>query len=151
MAVNPNTAFTTGQVLTADAANRWPRGVMGYVFRSTGNISLTTTVADITGASITFTAEANRVYLVTFCATTNKPSAGYVDVTFTDASNTTIANTIQSVSNSFAIINFSFLQTTLSAGSKTIKVRAGVDSGTGTIYGSVGNPYSFVIQDMGPA
>jgi hypothetical protein len=30
MAINPNTQFSSGAVFTADEANRFPRGIMGY-------------------------------------------------------------------------------------------------------------------------
>ena len=150
MAVSPNTNFSSGAIYTAQQANNFPRGLMGYVVRTSGNIGITSTIADLTGASITFTAEANRGYLITFSGTTNKTSAGYVEIQFTDASNNLIADTIQSVSNSFAILNYSFLQTTNTAGSKTVKVRSSCDAGSATVYGSAGNPYTFMIQDMGP-
>ena len=134
-------------------AKAWnmPRGVMGYVVRTSGNTTLSTSIADVTGASITYTAEAGRAYLITFSSTLNKPSAGYIEMQLTDASNNLIADTIQSVSNSFAILNFSFLQIGNTAGSKTVKARAATDAGVGTVYGSSGNPYSFIVQDIGPA
>jgi hypothetical protein len=150
MAVSPNTNFSAGAIYTAQQANNFPRGLMGYVVRTTGNTTLSGVTADVTGASITFTAEANRGYLITFSCTVNKPSAGYIDVQFTDASNTLIADTLQGVGNTFASISFSLLQTTNTAGSKTVKVRASTDAGVGTIYGTTGNPYTFIIQDMGP-
>jgi hypothetical protein len=53
MAVNPNTQFSSGAVYTADEANRFPRGVMGAVYRTAGNLTVTTTQADLTGMTVT--------------------------------------------------------------------------------------------------
>lgn len=64
MAINPNTAFTAGQILTADQQNRFPRGVMSYNTRTTSQTGVTTEVITITGSS--FTAAAGRLYKVTY-------------------------------------------------------------------------------------
>jgi hypothetical protein len=69
MAINPNTTFTAGAVLTADEANRFPRGVMGAVYRTAGDLTVTTTLADLTGMTVTFTAEASRTYKATWNVT----------------------------------------------------------------------------------
>ena len=75
MAVNPNTQFSSGAVYTADEANRFPRGVMGAVYRNAGNLTVTTTLADLTGMSVTFTAEASRTYKATWTVTGSKDTA----------------------------------------------------------------------------
>jgi hypothetical protein len=63
MAINPNTNFTAGQVLTADQANRWPRGVMA-LDEPTANILFG--AETVTATTATFTAVANRYYKITY-------------------------------------------------------------------------------------
>jgi hypothetical protein len=43
MAINPNTRLRLVQSDPADEANRFPRGVMGAVYRTAGNLTVTTT------------------------------------------------------------------------------------------------------------
>lgn len=65
MAINPNTDFTVGAVLTAAQQNRFPRGIMNYAV-SVVNYLPTLTTAIATGMSVTFTAVANRNYKITY-------------------------------------------------------------------------------------
>jgi hypothetical protein len=41
--------------------------------------------------------------------------------------------------------------TGLTAGTQTLKIRVAVSNNTGTIYGTSGNPFSFIVEDIGPA
>jgi hypothetical protein len=66
MAINPNTNFTAGAILTADQQNRFPRGVMGAVLNTTGLAAVSGGPVDLAGMSITFTAVANRIYRATW-------------------------------------------------------------------------------------
>ena len=62
---NPNTSFFSGDIYTAGQANRFPRGVMAYATSATPQtLSLTSTIA--TGMSVTFFAEAGRLYKITY-------------------------------------------------------------------------------------
>ncbi len=63
MAINPNTDFSAGAVLTASQQNRFPRGVMMYK-TATANDSFTVEEVEITGD--VFTAVANRYYRITY-------------------------------------------------------------------------------------
>ena len=64
MAINPNTNFSSGAVLTAAQQNRFPRGIMAYAeLTSLGSYTNTETVM-ITATQ--FTAEANRYYRFTY-------------------------------------------------------------------------------------
>ena len=63
MAINPNTDFSSGAVLTADQQNRFPRGVVALTF-DTATANFTTEAVDIT--STLFTAVANRYYRITY-------------------------------------------------------------------------------------
>jgi len=152
MAVSPNTNFTSGQILTATAANNWPRGVMGY-YVSTANSAIGAATADITGATITFTAEANRLYRASFVCDYSVTNAGALAGFYmTDSSNNVVQNIANTTSTNsgFAQVVLQFLFTT-SAGSVTRKMRCDVSAGTGTIRGTSGQVYMFSIEDMGPA
>jgi hypothetical protein len=155
MAVNPNTNFSTGQVLTASEQNRFPRGVMGY-YVATGNSAVTTATAQITGTTITWTAEANRLYRAQFtCDYSQNTANAIIGFYLADSAGTTfynaIANTV-SVANGFAQISLTHLFT-VSAGSTTRKIMADLSSGTATVRGTGGGggAYTFIIEDMGPA
>ena len=151
MAVSPNTNFTSGQILTAQQQNNFPRGVMGYAI-STANTALTTTEADITGMTATFTAVANRLYRATFSCFYQKSTASRVFITMTDGSNVAQNLTMQqTASGDFDAITAIFLFTA-SAGSTTRKFRASTEAGTATIFGVPGDgrTYSMTIEDMGP-
>jgi hypothetical protein len=152
MAVNPNTNFTAGQVLTADQQNRFPRGVMGYVVRTTGNITLTTSLTDVTGASIAFTAVADRAYRVSFSALVGKTSSnGQVDITLRTGANVALQNLFEDiVVGEFRVFDFTYVVTGLTAGSQTLKISAKLSTAGGTLYASGGNNYSFSVEDIGP-
>tara|TARA_R110000868_G_scaffold366734_2_gene629649 strand:+ start:3636 stop:4094 length:459 start_codon:yes stop_codon:yes gene_type:complete len=151
MAVSPNTNFTSGQILTAQQANNWPRGVMGY-YISTGNSAISTTTADVTGTSITFTAEANRLYRATFiCDFTLNTANSITGFYIADSANNllqSIADTV-STANGFSQVTLQLLFTA-SAGSVTRKVRCDTSAGSGSVRGTSGAVYMFSIEDMGP-
>jgi hypothetical protein len=65
MAINPNTDFVSGAVLTASQQNRFPRGVMDQATSST-SYTLTLTETITTGMSVTFDAVAGRLYKLTY-------------------------------------------------------------------------------------
>jgi len=153
MAVSPNDLFTSGQILTAQECNNYPFGVVAYSSYTGGNQGITTTVTDVTSATGTFTAIANRAYRVTFQAYGAKNvSTGSVAFTLTDSAGTTQYFQTQFYSITSVGINFGFttLVTGLTAGSKTLKVRCATDVTTGAIFMSAGQPMSFIIEDIGP-
>jgi hypothetical protein len=155
MAANPNTDFVAGAILTAAQQNRFGRGVMGY-YVSTGNSAVGAATADITGATLTFTAVANRLYRASFnCDYSQTNAAAIIGFYLTDSAGTTtyhgIANTV-STNSGFAQVTLVHLFTA-SAGSVTRKIRADVSAGTATVRGAGGSAgsYSFTIEDLGPA
>ena len=150
MAVNPNVDFVAGAVLTASQQNRFPRGVMAYYIGGADQ-TIGTTITDVTGASLTFTAVANRLYRATFEALCYGFATGDNIVMFTDAANTQL-DQIQPtiVANTYIPICFQYVFTT-TAGSKNYKVRANGGSGNIKFYGGGSRTYSFVIEDIGPA
>ena len=154
MAVSPNTDFTAGAILTAAQQNNFPRGVMGY-FTSTANSAVTTATADVTGATVTFTAVANRLYRATFsCSWTQSDALSFITFLFTDGSNNILNIRYQTIpnNNGFATSTVTFLFTS-TAGSITRKIRAATSAGTATIYGATADSrfYHYSIEDMGPA
>jgi hypothetical protein len=151
MAINPNTNFTTGQVLTATNANQWPRGVMAYSTK-TSTIGLTTTSGDL-GLSVTFTAEANRYYKYTFWSyAANASTASTLGVFLCNSSNTELSalNMYVPGGAAYTYINFSTVRTE-SAGSVTRKMRGNTQFGTGSIYADAVNVAYLLVEDMGPA
>ena len=64
MAISPNTNFTSGQILTATAANQWPRGVMQFD-KETASTAGHAGEAIVIPA-ISFTAVANRYYKISY-------------------------------------------------------------------------------------
>jgi hypothetical protein len=64
MAINPNTNFTAGAVLTADQQNRFPRGVVAYGENTTSQFPIGNETVTITLGA--FTAVANRYYRITY-------------------------------------------------------------------------------------
>jgi len=147
MAINPNTDFTVGAVLTAAQQNRLPRGIMAFATLGT-NGGLTTVVGDI-GVSLSFTAVANRYYKYTFVAyASNSTAAGTLETYVTDSSNNIKGqiNLYVPGGGSYTYQLLTYISTE-SAGTVTRKIRAKCGAGTGTIY----SPLDFWVEDIGPA
>ena len=64
MAINPNTDFTAGAILTADQQNRFPRGIVAYAQSTSASSAITVETVTLTSSS--FTAVANRYYKITY-------------------------------------------------------------------------------------
>ena len=151
MAVNPNTDFSSGNVLTADQQNRFPRGIVAYNTNSTSDTTITVEEQEI--APITFTAVANRLYRLTYY----EPAFGS-----TTAASMTMrirqTNITGTVLQSGVIYNNSFYQqggiimgyATFSAGSVTVLATLQNSAGTGSaIRSSTG--FAFLsVEDTGP-
>lgn len=148
MAINPNTDFSSGAILLASQQNRFPRGVMGYVV-STSSTSLSTVSSDVIGATITFTAVANRLYKASFRAATTQNTATDFRLDITDGANNVQAFTINNGSIGDHEQNI-FHLFTASAGSVTRKIRCNVAAGGGTLFGTGQRANMFVIEDLGP-
>ena len=151
MAINPNTDFTAGAILTAAQQNRFPRGVMQLV-EATSNQAIGAENVFITSPS--FTAVANRYYRITYyeprvaCAGSSNTTT--VRIRLTNASGTIFGggqffNAGSSIDSPFTVVAY----TTFSAGSTVI---------VGTIAGLTGNatrtsdlPAQLIIEDIGPA
>jgi len=156
MAINPNTDFTSGAVLTAAQQNRFPRGVMGAVYRTAGNVTVTTTQADITGMTTTFTAVASRTYKATWTVTGLKDTSnGWAAAYLANSSNTIFGAVYQTCfivagGGYFNLSGITYFSN-LTAGSQTLKLRCQVENTGATILASGTNPCVLMIEDCGPS
>lgn len=123
------------------------------VYTSTQDL---TTLADITGMTVTFTAVANRLYRLTIVGTANNVTAAggmtLQIVTGLSGAGTVIANDqlVCSVVGQFPCIARAPLQTP-TAGSVSFHARAAAGAGAFRTNGSASNPWTFSVDDMGPA
>ena len=138
MAVTPNTAFTSGQILTAAQQNAFPRGLMTDIVSSTtGGINLTTSpVTQLTSAS--FTAVSGRLYRITYYeprirSTTNTGATNSIGLyIYNGASQLNEANGVAFASlNVFAFTTCVYVGT-LTAGATVITGKADATSTDGT-------------------
>jgi hypothetical protein len=157
MAISPNTNFTSGQILTATAANQWPRGVMARAV-STTNFTLTTGPIQATGMTVTFTAEANRYYKITYY----EPQGQTPDVAGNTQSRLFITNTAGTeIGNSVLLTSgFKFQQAMTITKTRTFTAGSVTIIGTGETTSTSGSPVFvrdasrealLLIEDIGPA
>jgi hypothetical protein len=151
MAINPNTNFSAGAVFTADQANRFPRGVVGVSQKVTDqNV---TAEADVSGLSVTWTAEANRVYKFTLTMNAFAASASNLTVYLNDNS-TNIRELLEGIAaGTPSFVSFAFYVTGITAGSKTYKIRSSATSST-TLYGTTARATlvaQLIVEDIGPS
>jgi hypothetical protein len=131
-----------------------PWGNLGYVSLTSGVIiSGITSVTDITNATITFTAVANRKYRASwhgYCNTT----ASYATTNVMLYEGTTLLQQSTSTAGTATIGSFNGGQYigTHAAGSVTWKLRLQLQAGTGTCSAEGGStyPFTFSIDDIGP-
>jgi hypothetical protein len=154
MAISPNTDFTSGQVLTAQNANQWPRGVMGLATVTSSVVSAQN--IEITLASVSFTAVANRNYRISFQAGSVTNNNSVIQNTYIRLDTT--SGTILNQTETFIVAgqnlpNSIMTVTTLTAGTRTIFARAFQSStGLATTYtASATRPMILVVEDIGLA
>ena len=152
MAVNPNTNFSTGAVLTASQQNRFPRGVMAY--NEATNLDTTITTEEIMITSSAFTAVADRYYRITYFEP--NPSGGTGYFTFRIRKGTTTAGT--QLQSSYQTAGFGIERTglavwvgTLSAGSQQVIATSAMSAGTGIVARAATYPAFLLVEDIGPA
>jgi hypothetical protein len=160
MAINPNTTFVIGQVLTAAQANRFPFGNVALASSAT-TYTMTTAAVQTTGMTVSWTAIANRNYKVTYYepqVTTPSTLSGFTTLRLYENSVATGPQLQQGfVQNSAAVALSGSLTLvyvgTFSAGTRTV-IGAGLASSvTGTpIAGRSALSKAFLlVEDMGPA
>jgi hypothetical protein len=156
---NPNTQFSSGAVYTADQANRFPRGIMGSATSTTSqNLSTSSTIS--TGMTVTFTAETDRLYKVTYLepeAQTPSVANGetLIAIKLTDASTTALnvsalkTPSADKLENQMTTIT---IQSFATAGSKTFVGVHSCSSTTGTpqLQRSATRQAILIVEDIGP-
>jgi hypothetical protein len=156
-----NTTFTSGAILTAAQMNALPWGIVtataggtsgaGYVARTAGNLTVTTSLADLTGMTITWTAQANTVYRVTWsCYGTKNTAAGYTAIYVADGTSTIQGASAMTVG---AGENFNLSGSVImipAAGSVTAKLQGLAENNTSTVTASGGgNPCTLIVEKIG--
>lgn len=159
MAINPNTDFTSGAVLTTAQQNRFPRGVMALATSST-SYTLTTTVTIATGMTVTFTPVASRYYKITYIepqAGTPGVSGGFTGlaIRLTSAVGTQLsAGLLQT--NSVTAYSGSVVTQYVYSGAAVSTIIVGCANsssvtGTPVLTRSATNLASLLVEDIGPA
>ena len=151
MAINPNTDFAAGAVLTNAQQNRFPRGVMAFTAVTTSDTTITAEEVQITGAS--FTAVANRYYKITYFE-----PAIYNGGTSTATARirlTNLAGAVQQTALSFAFATSEETTcvaiTTLTAGTTNFVGTLQSSSGTSQATRSATQYAFLLVEDIGPA
>ena len=156
MAVNPNTDFTSGSVLTAAQQNRFPRGIMAFVQSTTSDTTITAEEIQLTSAS--FTAVANRYYRITYYEpqiVTPATAGAFVTsgIRLTNLAGTRYQTGIMQNAPATGV-NFSMTTVwvgTLTAGSTVIVSTLTCSSGTAGATRSATAPGQLTVEDIGPA
>jgi hypothetical protein len=153
MAINPNTDFTAGAILTADQQNRFGRGVMAYAEVTTSDTSITAEEIQITASA--FTAVANRYYKITYFEP--KISANLNGNQFTMRLRlTNLAGTVLQVSymepnTANFVMNVCEVVTTFSAGSIVVVGTCAMGGTTGNANRSATEKAFILVEDIGPS
>ena len=148
-----NTTFTAGAVLTAQQMNNLPWGVVGRAQKTT-DTGVSTTATDVSGLSITFTADSTRLYKLSITAFGENTGSGsyYTEALITDGSNNIKQRIRGGADNTSVYYQLSgFLYETGLSGSVTRKIRVNTNTNASNILGNAAYPFQFLIEDIGPA
>jgi hypothetical protein len=155
MAINPNTDFTAGQILTAAEQNRFPRGIVALTTSQTNSATITTEAVTLTSTS--FTAVANRYYKITYYEPVVQPSGAPSYMTFrirlTKISGAILQRSdIEATGTDGQVVPLQVI-TTLAAGATTVCGTVSAASGSILLYGNAGAGVSrqIIVEDIGPA
>lgn len=155
MAINPNTDFSSGAVLTAAQQNRFPRGIMAYTSSTTNDASVTTEEVEFT---LTWTAVANRYYRITWFEPDVGISGAGAGTFLARLRQTNISGT--QLQGAYLWIQSSSVDTTgtitfigtFSAGSNTVVCTAASTGGvTIMLNRATGKSAYALVEDIGPA
>ena len=155
MAINPNTAFSSGAVLTAAQQNRFPRGIMAFVESTSFDTYGTTEAVKLTANS--FTAEAGRYYKFTYFEPVIQLPSGtsqYYEqrIRLTNTAGAQYAFGQQQSQSATQVSNTGMIETVagLSAGTYTFVGTMKSSTGTPSLFRS-GFKAFLLIEDMGPS
>jgi hypothetical protein len=156
MAINPNTDFISGAILTSGDMNRLPRGIMQLATSSTTVTYSTTETAYLTTPS--FTAVADRYYKITYSEPNVQSPGGAGNFTelrirLTNTSGTQLQYSQQQSSGGTQTGNgFSAsVITTLTAGSTVIVGTMRANTGSPGLFRGAGTQAFLIVEDLGPA
>ena len=151
MAINPNTDFSSGAVLTAAQQNRFPRGVMAYNQSTTSDTSITSEEVQITGSS--FTAVANRYYKITYFEPNLVSGTGYFtfQIRQTNISGTIVQQFYLQSGTAQDRFAHGVWIGTLTAGSQNFVATASMSAGTGTLSRGSARVAFLLVEDIGPS
>jgi hypothetical protein len=151
MAINPNTDFTAGAVLTADQQNRFPRGIMVYDQVIVNKSSITAEEVRITGSS--FTAVANRYYKVTYFEPNPLGGTGFFTfrIRSTNLAGTQRQASFQTAGSGIERTGIAIWVGTLSAGATNFVGTVQMSAGSGTAGSNANGPAFLMVEDIGPA
>jgi hypothetical protein len=141
-------------VATSSRMNAFPGGVVGYVNGSTttDQTGIAASAVDVTSLSVTFTAEAGRLYRTTVYAVIEQNTAtSYATVWIMDGSNNAKrASSSVLTATGRATVTVVLLETGLT-GSTTRKARASTTAGTLSILNGSNLTSSIIVEDLGVA
>lgn len=164
MAINPNTAFSDGNSLSASELNRFPRGVIVYK-QETANYTLTTSAAQSAATNnfaLTFTSTGNRFYRITYyepAAETSTASTSYTSLyiyagTSLGALTTQAQRTYLYTPGTQKVQAGMLAQYVTAPAAGTIYVTAAASTtntaGAPVLGRNVFQPAQFIVEDMGP-
>jgi hypothetical protein len=155
MAINPNTDFSIGAVLTADQQNRFPRGIVALTTSQTASATITAEAVTLTSTS--FTAVANRYYRITYYEPVVQPASTPVYMVFrirlTNISGAVLQRAdTEAISTDGQFVPLQII-TTLTAGPTTVCGTAQAASGSLVCFGSAAAVMTrqIIVEDIGPA
>jgi hypothetical protein len=153
MAINPNTDFTAGAILTADQQNRFGRGVVAYAESITSSGAVGAEAVQLTSTS--FTAVANRYYKVTYFEPKLSASLNGNQCTqrirLTSIGGTVLQSSNMEPNSANFIMNICQVVTTFTAGA-TVVVGTLQMGGTNVFSTRSATEKGFiVVEDIGPA
>ena len=158
MAINPNTDFTAGAILTADQQNRFPRGIVAYTQSTSSSGAISAETVTLTSSS--FTAVANRYYKVTYFEPILQPSTPSVPIYISARIRlTNVSGAIQQLADMEPVINTAgdgqmmtmTTVITLTAGATTICGTLQAATNSVVAFGNANARRFIMVEDIGPA
>jgi len=151
----PGTKTFTATTLTVADANDYMRGGLVMAYASKTTTETFTTLADVTGLSLTFTAIASRLYKISvYGLLRSSVTTDVAQLLIADGSNNTISvSQVITGNSSFGVTATCFALVTPAAGSVTYKARCVRSSGTGivTLDCAATYPAYIIAEDVGLA
>jgi hypothetical protein len=151
MAINPNTDFSSGAVLTAAQQNRFPRGVMAFNQNTTTDSTVTAEELQIVGSS--FTAVANRYYRITYFEPNPNGGTGYFAfrIRQTNLAGTVLNTAYNTTGTGIERQSHLIWVGTFSAGTVNVVATAQQTAGTGSLARSATVVAYLLVEDIGPS